>query len=94
MDKEIMVLLIPILGIATGIVAIMVNGVLKLARLKLEKERLQVHGGDTPSAEELNNLRGEMDTMRAELNELQERVDFTERLLASPKPKEPPARAS
>ena len=84
-----MVLLIPILGIACGIVAIMVGGVLKLARLKYEKERMGLRGGDTPGAEELNNLRGEMDTMRAELNELQERVDFTERLLANPKPREP-----
>jgi hypothetical protein len=91
MDKEMMVLLIPILGIATGIIAIMVSGVLKLGRLRLEKERLHLQGGDAPGAEELNNLRGELDTMRAELNELQERMDFAERLLANPKPKAPPA---
>jgi len=88
MDKEMMVLLIPILGIATGIIAIMVGGVLKLAKLKLEKERLQVQGGDVPNAQEVIALRAEVDTMRGELNELQERVDFTERLLARPKPKD------
>lgn len=81
MNKQILALFIPILALAIPVVAIIANGVHKLAKLKLEEARLRIQGGDTP---ELQDLRAEVDTMRSELNELQERVDFAERLLAKP----------
>ena len=83
MDKTI-ALFIPILALSIPVVAIVLGGLQKIARTRLEETRmrLEVQGGG--SREELEALRGEVDDMRREMSELQERVDFAERLLARP----------
>ena len=81
MNKQILALFIPLLALAIPVVAIIANGVHKLAKLRLEEARLRLQGGDPGDVEA---LRAEVATMRGELNELQERVDFAERLLAKP----------
>jgi hypothetical protein len=89
MNKQVVALLIPILALAIPVCAIIANSVLKLAKLRLEETRLRVQGGDAPPSEAVESLRQDLDAMRTELTELQERVDFAERLLARP-PAPPP----
>jgi Tfp pilus assembly protein PilO len=84
MNKQILALFIPILALAIPVAAVIFSGMHKMAKLRLEETRLRLQGGDSVQAEELNSLRNEVDAMRSELSELQERVDFAERLLASP----------
>ncbi len=91
MNKQILALLIPIIALTIPVVAILSSHAFRMARLRLEHERLRLQVGGPDSAEEVQSLRNDVETMRAELTELQERVDFTERLLASPKAKEPGA---
>jgi predicted nuclease with TOPRIM domain len=50
-------------------------------KFRVEEARLRVQGGDASVVEELQSLRGEVDSLRGELSELNERVDFAERLL-------------
>ena len=82
MGRQELALLIPILALAIPVAAVILNGMHKMAKLRLEEARLRLGvGGDSA---ELQALRTELDAMRGELNELQERVDFTERMLANP----------
>jgi hypothetical protein len=71
MDSGTLVLLIPILALAIGFIAI-----LKLPR--------KVFGGHaTPELEaRMKAMEQEVGTLRQELGEAQERIDFAERLLA------------
>jgi len=72
MDPRLLVLAIPI-------VAIMCITVIKLARIKTE----QLTGGATPDVlARLEHAEAEITALRHELEETQERLDFTERLLA------------
>ena len=81
MDSHIIALLIPILALSIPVVAIIMSGMQKMARLRLEEAQLRLHGGEGGGSEEVQALRDEVQTMRRELSELNERVDFTERLL-------------
>ena len=66
-----LVLLIPVLALATGLVAVM----------RMPKKAL---GGGTDKADEderLEALESEVSRLRTELGEAQERLDFTERAL-------------
>jgi DNA-binding protein YbaB len=81
MDKQVVALLIPIAALAIPVVAIIMNGLQKVWRLRVEDARLRSGGGETVGAEELQALRGQMELMQRQLSELNERVDFTERLL-------------
>ena len=81
MGRQELALLIPILALAIPVAAVILNGMHKMAKLRLEEARLRLGGGDPG---ELQALRAEMDAMRGEVNELQERVDFAERMLANP----------
>ena len=82
MGRQELALLIPILALAIPVAAVILNGMHKMAKLRLEEARLRLGvGGDSA---ELQALRSEVDAMRGELNELQERVDFAERMLANP----------
>jgi len=82
MDRQSLALLIPITAMLIPISAIVMGGVLKLARMRLEEAKAK--GGTLPDSAlaELEQVRGEMDHVRHELAEVQERLDFTERLLA------------
>ena len=88
MDKQMMALLIPIIALSIPLVAVIANSVLKLQKLKNE--------GLNPAPDpallgELDDLRHEMTQVRAELADVQERLDFTERLLTSGERKPPVA---
>ncbi len=72
--------LIPILVLSIPVVAIVMNGMIKLQKMKLEESRLREQ-----SAPEIDDVRNEVHQLRQELSEVQERLDFTERLLAAQK---------
>jgi len=80
--RQELALLIPILALAIPVIAVISAGVQKLAKIRLEEARIRFGGGAEPG--EVQALRGEVDAMRGELIELQERVDFAERMLANP----------
>jgi len=74
--------LIPIIGMMIGFFVIASKS--ELGRALAQR----IAGGATASRElegELRELRGEVDALRAELGETQERLDFTERMLAGGK---------
>ena len=84
--------LIPMIALSIPVVAIIVGGLNKRAKWRLEEARIRLgEGGVHP--EELDELRTEFDQMRAELSEVHERLDFTERLLTQSRDREglPPA---
>jgi hypothetical protein len=78
MDNHTIALFIPILALLIPVSAIVFIGMQKMARIKLEDARLRLGGGD---ATEVTALREEVGELRRELSEVQERLDFTERLL-------------
>lgn len=82
MGRQEIALLIPLFALAIPVAAVIFNGMQKIAKLRLEEARLRLGGGADPG--EIQALRSEVDSMRGELTELQERVDFAERMLADP----------
>ena len=84
-------LLIPMIALSIPVVAIIVGGINKRAKWRLEEAQLRM--GEGVDAEELDELRSELDQVRAELGEMHERLDFTERLLTQSRDREglPPA---
>jgi Tfp pilus assembly protein PilO len=69
--------LIPIMVLGIAVAAIVSWSVLKVQRLRLEEARLRVgDAGDT------NELVRQVSELRHELADVQERLDFTERILA------------
>ncbi|MEO8139967.1 MAG: hypothetical protein ABI742_09985 [Gemmatimonadota bacterium] len=76
-------LLIPILALSIPVIAVLFKGLQRLADTRLEEARL--HAGSGGSGEELAGLRAEVEDLRRELSEVQERVDFTERVLSQPR---------
>ena len=81
MDKQIVALLIPIAALAIPVAAIVMNGLQKLWRLRVEEARLRSGGGEGASGDEIQDLRSQLENVQRQLSELNERVDFTERLL-------------
>lgn len=86
MDRHVLVMFIPILALAIPVSAIVFNGLMKLARVRLEETRLRTGALGDGAEAELAVLRGEVDDLRRELGEVQERVDFAERLLSRREP--------
>jgi hypothetical protein len=70
--------LIPIIALAIPVVAIVMGGMQKIYKMRIEEARIHA-GGDGGAIDE---LRHEVDALRQELAEVHERLDFTERLLA------------
>jgi ABC-type phosphate transport system auxiliary subunit len=70
------------MALAIPVAAIVMSGLQKMWRLRLEEAKLRIHGGQSGSSEEVQALRSELETLQRQLSELNERVDFTERLLA------------
>ena len=81
MDKQAIALFIPIFALLIPIVAIIGSMVLKIQKAKLEEARL--HAGDPGMVAEVEELRQELQQVRGEVAEMQERLDFTERMLTS-----------
>ena len=82
MDPGAMAMLIPIFGLLIGGFAIFARSHLGHALA----ERIAGRSGDSPALEaELRELRTEVDALRGELIETQERLDFTERMIAGGK---------
>ena len=83
MNPEGFAVFIPIVALCIPVAAIIVNGMQKLARLRIEEAKVKAGMLDGQSAAELTALREEMGDVRRELSEVQERLDFAERLLTS-----------
>ena len=82
MDKQSLAILIPLFALAIPIIAIIASSVLKLQKSRMELLRLQGQA-DPGLLNELDELRHEVQQLRGELTEVQERLDFTERLLTN-----------
>jgi hypothetical protein len=83
MNPEGFAVFIPIVALCIPVAAIVVHGLQKVARLRIEEAKVKAGLLDAQSAAELAALRDEMGDVRRELSEVQERLDFTERLLTS-----------
>ncbi len=81
MDKQMMALLIPILALTIPVVALVMSGLQKIWKLRLEEARAR-EGVAGPGGGRLEALEAEVAQLRAELSDVQERVDFAERTLA------------
>jgi hypothetical protein len=77
------------LGVLIPILGLLIGGFVVFAKSEIGRALAhRISGGATaPSGvvEELQALRGEVDALRSELLETQERLDFTERMLSSAK---------
>jgi hypothetical protein len=73
-------------GAFVPITAIAVWGAIKIARIKAESH---TSGSDPETAERLHALEHEVGLLRQEMSETQERLDFSERLLAQNRPDRP-----
>lgn len=82
MDKQSIALLIPLFALTIPIIGIIAGSVLKLQKSRMELLRLQGQA-DPGLLNELDDLRQEVHQLRGELTEVQERLDFTERLLSN-----------
>ncbi len=79
MDKQALAMLIPIMALAIPVAAIIMGSLVKMAKFKAEGQR----GALSPDADlRLAALEDDVHGLRRELAETQERLDFTERLLA------------
>lgn len=72
---------IPILIFLIPVLAVTFNGLTKLAKAKAEQHNAL--GGE--ALERIAELENEMQYVRQQLSETQERLDFAERMLAKPK---------
>ncbi len=81
MDTGVLALLIPVLAIATGLVAV----------LRMPKEAFlpKPKRGERVDAGRLEELEYQVQELREQLAETQERLDFAERALLGPPPRRP-----
>ena len=82
MDKQIVALLIPIFALAIPVAGIIFHGLQRLARMRLEEARLRLGSSDKGTEAEITMLRDEVGELRREVADVQERLDFAERLLS------------
>jgi hypothetical protein len=80
-DKQVLAIFIPILIFSVPIVAIIFNGLTKLAKIKAESQG----NLGSEAMERIAELENQMHHVQQQLSETQERLDFAERLLAKPK---------
>jgi Tfp pilus assembly protein PilO len=87
-DKQALVLLIPIFALAIPVAGVIFHGLQKIARMRLEEARLRAGVVEKGTEAEVAALRDEVAELRRELGEVQERLDFTERVLGQTRPVE------
>lgn len=80
-DNGTLALLIPVLALSIPVLAIASSLLRKHWQFRLEEARLRAGSLDDGTGADLDQLRAEVDQVRRELAELNERVDFSERLL-------------
>lgn len=80
MDSGTLALLIPIVALSIPVAAIVMSGLSKIWKMRLEETRLRA--GQSAGDGEFEQLRAEVDQLKTELAEVHERLDFTERILA------------
>ncbi len=73
--------MIPILALAIPVVAIIASSVQKIQRLRIEELRTRAELGEAGGSSRIDALEAEVEELRQELNDVQERVDFAERAL-------------
>lgn len=80
--------LVPIMVLGIAVAGIVSASILKIQRLKLEEARLRAGDPD-----DMNDLAHKVSELQQEMIEMQERLDFAERMLAQvrDKPGLPPA---
>jgi chromosome segregation ATPase len=88
MEMQVLEPLIPIFALAIPLAGIVFFGLQKLARTRLEEARLRTGGLEKGVEAEIMALRDEVGELRRELNEVQERMDFAERLLSQARDQE------
>jgi hypothetical protein len=72
-----------LVALCIPVAGIIFHGLEKVGRLRVEEAKVKSGQLDGPSVAELAALRDEMGDVRRELSEVQERLDFAERLLTS-----------
>ena len=75
-------LLIPIFALSIPLAGVVLYGLQKLARTRLEEAHIRAGLLGKEGESELAALRDEVGDLRRELGEVQERMDFAERLLS------------
>lgn len=80
MNKQMLALFIPILALSIPVVAIIFGNLTKMAKFKADAQARSLPDPDTEAR--MAALEEDVGTLRRELMETQERLDFTERLLA------------
>ncbi len=73
---------VQIISIVMGAVAFS-STVWSLVYFKLKKKELEMQGGDPELGPVVDSLRDDLNDTRAQLAEMQERLDFAERLLTA-----------
>ena len=79
--------LIPIVAIVTGVpgivafIALVMSHTRKINELKIREKELEVGGSDAALGPVIDALSDDVNDMRAQVAEIQERLDFAERLL-------------
>jgi hypothetical protein len=82
MDPRSLGVLIPIIALAIPVVAIVFGGLQKIMRLRIEEAKVRAGALGDGGEDEVRALRDDLEQLRGEVGEMQERLDFTERLLA------------
>lgn len=80
MDRQSMALLIPILALTIPVVAIIFSSLVKMTKLRAEAQRPELPHPEVEAR--LAALEDEIHSLRQEVLEANERMDFAERLLA------------
>jgi hypothetical protein len=82
MDAGAIGALIPVVALMIPVSAIVLSGLQKLAKLRIEEAQARAGSVDAGTAGEVQALREEVTELHRALEELNERMDFTERVLA------------
>ena len=71
-----------IVGVIVGVPGLIV-ALFVILRFKLKKKELEMRGSDAELGPEVDALRDDLNDTRAQLADMQERLDFAERLLTA-----------